>query len=72
MNTHKNPTLRLHSRRDMNERISFIRTYVERLKKNPNEVFKEQVEFINSLMKSAKTFPLSKKEYLKMKGELRD
>ncbi|AFL94659.1 hypothetical protein CL1_0450 [Thermococcus cleftensis] len=56
MNTHKNPTLRLHSRRDMNERISFIRTYVERLKKNPNEVFKEQVEFINSLMKSAKTF----------------
>jgi hypothetical protein len=56
----------------MDERIAFIRLYVKKLKENPDEVFREQVEFINSLMESAKSFPLSKKEYLKMKGELRN
>jgi len=52
----------------MEERIKFIKLYVEWLKKTPNEVWSaQQAEFINALLENAKNFPLSKKEYLRMK-----
>ncbi|USH00858.1 hypothetical protein K1720_03140 [Thermococcus argininiproducens] len=52
----------------MKERIKFIKRYVEWLKKTPNGVWSaQQAEFINALLENAKNFPLSKKEYLKMK-----
>jgi hypothetical protein len=59
------------SKRDLKERLEFIRLYVSRLRQNPDEVFREQVKFINSLLKSSKSFPLSREEYLRLKGELR-
>ncbi|WP_457742759.1 hypothetical protein [Thermococcus sp.] len=46
--------------------------YVRRLKENPDEVFRQQVALIDAFMESAKNFPLSRREYLKMKKELRD
>ena len=51
----------------MEERLAFIRLYVKRLKENPDEVFREQVGLINSLLQSAKGFPLTKEECLRMK-----
>jgi len=58
----------LKSKRDMKEKIDFIKLYVEWLKKTPNEVWSaQQAEFINALLENAKNFPLSKKEYLRMK-----
>jgi len=51
----------------MEERLAFIRLYVERLKENPDEVFRQQVKLINSFLQSAKNFPLSREEYLRMK-----
>ncbi|MCD6524859.1 MAG: hypothetical protein J7K48_07715 [Thermococcus sp.] len=62
---------RFHSKRDLEERLAFIRLYVKRLKENPDEVFRQQVRLVNSFLTSAKSFPLSKEEYLKIKGELR-
>lgn len=62
---------RFHSKRDLEERLAFIRLYVKRLKENPDEVFRQQVRLVNSFLASAKSFPLSKEEYLKIKGELR-
>ncbi|WP_232194516.1 hypothetical protein [Thermococcus sp. PK] len=60
------------SRRDMEERIKFIKRYVEWLKKTPNEVWSaQQAEFINALLENAKNFPLSKKEYLKIKERVK-
>ncbi|MFA4646321.1 hypothetical protein P8X24_03485 [Pyrococcus kukulkanii] len=56
----------------MEERLAFIRLYVKKLKENPDEVFRQQVKLVNSFLASAKNFPLSKEEYLRMKGELRD
>ena len=58
----------MNSKRDIKERIDFIKLYVEWLKKTPNEVWSaQQAEFINALLENAKNFPLSKKEYLRMK-----
>lgn len=58
----------MNSKRDMKERIDFIKLYVEWLKKTPNEVWSaQQAEFINALLENAKNFPLSKKGYLRMK-----
>ncbi len=51
----------------MEERLAFIRLYIKRLKENPDEVFRQQVKLINSFLQSAKDFPLSKEEYLRMK-----
>ncbi|NJF24849.1 hypothetical protein [Thermococcus sp. Bubb.Bath] len=59
------------SKRDLKERLDFIRFYVSRLKQNPDEVFREQVKLINSLLKSSKSFPLSREEYPRLKGKLR-
>lgn len=56
------------SKRDMGERIEFIKLYVEWLKRTPNEVWsRQQAEFINALLENARNFPLSKREYLKIK-----
>ncbi len=56
------------SKRDMRERIEFIKLYVEWLKRTPNEVWsRQQAEFINALLENARNFPLSKREYLKIK-----
>ncbi|WP_232054807.1 hypothetical protein [Thermococcus sp. 2319x1] len=59
-------------RRDIEERIKFIKLYVEWLKKTPNEVWSaQQAEFINALLENAKNFPLSKEEYLKIKERVK-
>lgn len=56
------------SKRDMRERIEFIKRYVEWLKRTPNEIWsRQQAEFINALLENARNFPLSKREYLKIK-----
>ena len=58
----------MNSKRDMKEKIDFIKLYVEWLKKTPNEVWSaQQAEFINAFLENTKNFPLSKKEYLRMK-----
>ncbi|AEK72294.1 hypothetical protein GQS_01965 [Thermococcus sp. 4557] len=56
----------------MEERLAFIKLYVKRLKENPDEVFRQQVKLVNSFLASARDFPLSRKDYLRMKGELRE
>ena len=71
MTTRGNLALKFRSKRDLEERLAFIRLYVKRLNENPDEVFKQQVGLVNSSLASAKSFPLSREEYLKMKGELR-
>ncbi|WP_457750885.1 hypothetical protein [Thermococcus sp.] len=72
MTTRGGSGLRFRSKRDLEERLSFIRLYVERLKADPEEVFREQVKLVNSFLASARDFPLSREEYLRMKGELRE
>ncbi|GAB6135851.1 hypothetical protein [Thermococcus prieurii] len=71
MTTRENLALKFRSKRDLEERLAFIRLYVRRLKENPDEVFKQQVRLVNSFLASAKSFPLSREEYLQMKRELR-
>ncbi|WP_456367571.1 hypothetical protein [Thermococcus sp.] len=44
---------------------------MRKLKENPDEVFRQQVRLVNSFLKTAKDFPLTKEEYLKIKGELK-
>ncbi len=56
----------------MEERLAFIRLYVKRLKENSDEVFREQVGLVNSFLQAAKDFPLTKEEYLRIKGEPRE
>ncbi|WP_297506355.1 hypothetical protein [Thermococcus sp.] len=55
----------------MEERLAFIRLYVRKLKENPDEVFRQQVKLVNSFLQAAKDFPLTKEEYLRLKGELK-
>ena len=54
----------------MEERLAFIRLYVKKLKENPDEVFRQQVKLVNSFLASARDFPPTKEEYLRLKGEL--
>ena len=56
----------------MKERLAFIRLYVRKLKENPDDVFRQQVKLVDSFLKAARDFPLTKEEYLKLKGELRE
>ncbi|NJE09637.1 hypothetical protein [Thermococcus sp. MAR1] len=67
MTTRRGSTSKYRSKRDMEERLAFIRLYVKRLKENPDEVFRQQVKLINSFLQSAKGFPLTKEEYIRMK-----
>ena len=71
MTMRRNSGSRFRSKRDMEERLAFIRLYVKRLKENPDEVFRQQVRLVNSFLKAAKDFPLTREEYLRLKGELR-
>ena len=71
MSTQKSSASKSRSKRDMEERLAFIRLYVKRLKENPDEVFRQQVKLVNSFLKAARDFPLTKEEYLRLKGELR-
>lgn len=64
--------LKFRSKRDMEERLAFIRFYVRKLKENPDRIFKQQTRLVNSFLRSARSFPLTKEEYLRMKGELRE
>ena len=72
MTTRGNSGLRFRSKRDMEERLAFIRLYVRKLKENPDEVFKEQARLVNSFLQAAKDFPLTREEYLRLKGELKE
>lgn len=63
--------LKCHSKRDMKERLAFIRIYVKKLKENPDDIFRQQVKLVNSFLKAAKDFSLTREEYLRMKGELK-
>ena len=60
-----------HSKRNMKERLTFIRIYVKKLKENPDDIFQQQVKLVNSFLKAAKNFSLTTEEYLRMKGELK-
>ncbi|ALM75482.1 hypothetical protein [Thermococcus barophilus] len=71
MTMQKGWTLKYHSKRDIEERLAFIKIYVEKLKENPDEIFRQQVRLVNSFLKAAKNYPLTKEAYLKIKGELR-
>ena len=72
MITQKGSVLRFRSKRYMKERLAFIKLHVKRLKENPDAVLRQQVKFVNSFLASTKDFPLTREEYLKMKGELRE
>ncbi len=71
MSTQRGSASKFPSKRDMEERLAFIRLYVKWLKENPDEVFSQQVKLVNSFLKAARDFPLTKEEYLRLKGELR-
>ncbi len=68
----KSSKSKFHSKRDMKERVWFIKLYVKELKEHPDEVFEQQVKLINSFLESARNFHLTKEQYLRMKGELRE
>jgi len=71
MSTQRGSASKFPSKRDMEERLAFIRLYVKKLKENPDKVFRQQVKLVNSFLKAARDFPLTKEEYLRLKGELR-
>ncbi|NJE03366.1 hypothetical protein [Thermococcus sp. MV11] len=70
MNPQRGSALKSRSKCDMDERLAFTRLYVKRLKENPDEVFSQQVKLVNSFLKAARDFPLTKEDYLRLKGEL--
>ena len=59
--------LKFDKERNREERLKFIRFYAEWVRKVPNEVWsKQQAELINSFVKNARNFKMSKEEYLRM------
>ena len=53
-------------KQNLEERLKFLRFYIQWVKSVPNEVWsKQQAEFIDSLFDNAKNFPLDAKQYLK-------
>ena len=55
-------------RRNLMERLEFVRYYAQWVKSVSNEIWsKRQAELINALMQSAENFKLSSKDYLKLK-----
>ncbi len=53
-------------KQNLEERLKFLRFYIQWVKSVPNEVWsKQQAEFIDSLFENAKNFPLDAKKYLK-------
>ncbi len=59
--------LKFDRERNREERLKFIRFYAEWVKKVPNEVWsKQQARLINSFVKNARNFRMSKERYLRM------
>lgn len=59
--------LKFDRERNREERLKFIRFYAEWVRKVPNEIWsKQQAELINSFVKNARNFKLSKEGYLRM------
>lgn len=53
--------------RNREERLEFIRFYAEWVKKVPNEVWsRQQARLINSFVKNARNFKMSREAYLRM------
>ena len=64
--------MKFDKRRNLEERLEFVRLYARWVKSVDNATWsKQQAEFINSLMQSAKNFKLSPEEYLKLKESVR-
>jgi len=54
------------------DRMNFVKYWANYIKNNPDEVWSRQQNIlINSQIKNARDFKLSKETYLKIKGELR-
>lgn len=54
------------------DRLNFVRFWAEYVRTHPDKVWsRQQNVLINSVMQNAKYFPLTPKQYLKIKGELR-
>ena len=59
--------LKFDKERNKEERLKFIRFYAEWVRKVPNEVWsRQQAELINSFVKNARNFKMSKEAYLRM------
>ncbi len=53
-------------KKNLKERLEFVRFYSQWVKSVPNEVWsKQQAEFIDSLFENAKNFSMDAKKYLK-------
>ncbi len=66
--TLKSSTRTPQSKRDMEERLAFIRLYVRKLKENPDGVFKEQVRLVNSFLQAAEDFSSHERGISKTEG----
>ena len=54
------------------DRLWFVRKWAEYVRTHPDKVWsRQQNVLINSVMQNAKYSPLTPKQYLKIKGELR-
>ncbi len=54
------------------ERLKFIDMWAQYVKTHPDKVWsKQQKVLIDSQIQGAKTYPLTKEQYLEIKGELR-
>jgi len=54
------------------DRMNFVKYWADYIRNNKDKVWsKQQNVLINSQIQNAKYFKLSKKDYLKIKGELR-
>lgn len=51
------------------ERMNFVDYWAKFIRNNPDEWGKQHRCFINSLMQSAKYYPLTPRQYLEIKGE---
>ncbi len=64
--------LKFNRKRNLEERLEFVRLYARWVKSVSNEIWsKQQAEFINSLMQNTKNFKLSPEDYLRMKESVR-
>lgn len=59
------------SKRDLKERLEFIRLYVSCSSKTRTEFSENRLSLLTPSLKSSKSFPISREEYLRLKGELR-
>ncbi len=63
----------LDKKKNLLQRLEFIRFYAKWVKSVPNEVWSEQqAVLINSMMKNARNFMMSGEEYLRSKERCKD